>query len=535
MARLLSHRYRVEGTLVVTSAIHVGMGASDHDSDLALARDGRGRLFIPGTSLAGALQHWCALAYDPQDGGFRALWGQASGPEHQDNNASLLIVDDAILDPTSSPTSDDALKIEDRIEIRDGVRIDRCHGHAADEGKFDRAVLPQGTHIPLNLTLEIPNKTEANQKAVAMLGHMLDALKRGDIALGAARSRGLGHVTLHDQTIIIRQDFADAQGILQALAGGGIKQTPTDLAALSPRTPQHPPTLTFEITWKPKLPTLVKAGYAGIGVDTIPLVTAQDDGEVVPLIPGSSLKGILRSQAERILRTLNPRTADGDDDCVNDWDADTKGTASDPLIAALFGVAPKPLSKKSSQFTDGQSTNGPSPGLAALWVGDCRSRNKIPAQCWKELTETSTDLTPDNLFTPVAHVAIDRWLGGAADGLLFSTLEPKPDAADWDPITLTLHMQRISEQDRDAAVILVLLLIRDMAQGFIPIGFGTERGLGAICVETVRIAGRGLKDLGPLSQFQSCPLWKIGCPATSPLAIPGLQQAWDQYLGREKQ
>lgn len=53
-------------------------------------------------------------------------------------------------------------------------------------------------------------------------------------------------------------------------------------------------------------PILVKSGYATLGdADMVPVMTLRN-GESIHYLPGSSLKGVLRSHFERIARTLQP-------------------------------------------------------------------------------------------------------------------------------------------------------------------------------------------------------------------------------------
>ena len=63
MARDIIGRFRLRGTLVARTPLHVGGHGDDVDTDLPLARDGSGKLYIPGTSFAGALRQWCEQAF----------------------------------------------------------------------------------------------------------------------------------------------------------------------------------------------------------------------------------------------------------------------------------------------------------------------------------------------------------------------------------------------------------------------------------------------------------------------------------------
>lgn len=48
---------------------------------------------------------------------------------------------------------------------------------------------------------------------------------------------------------------------------------------------------------------MVKAEGEGIAVDILPLISGFDGG-ITFVLPGSSIKGALRTQAERIIRTV---------------------------------------------------------------------------------------------------------------------------------------------------------------------------------------------------------------------------------------
>lgn len=52
-------------------------------------------------------------------------------------------------------------------------------------------------------------------------------------------------------------------------------------------------------------PLLIRSGETGVyGSDMAPVVTMRNGRDAEPYLPGSSLKGVLRSHAERIARTL---------------------------------------------------------------------------------------------------------------------------------------------------------------------------------------------------------------------------------------
>ena len=87
------------------------------------------------------------------------------------------------------------------------------------------------------------------------------------------------------------------------------------------------------------------------------------------------------------------------------------------------------------------------------------------------------------------HVAIDRFTGGASEGALYSTRPVKRDEREresgWDPIHLVLDLSDFPEAEERAALALLKLLIRDLRDGYVFIGFSARRGMGEIAVERV--------------------------------------------------
>jgi CRISPR/Cas system CSM-associated protein Csm3 (group 7 of RAMP superfamily) len=93
-------------------------------------------------------------------------------------------------------------------------------------------------------------------------------------------------------------------------------------------------------------------------------------------------------------------------------------------------------------------------------------------------------------------VAIDRWTGGAAEGFLYSGLEPGP--LTWEPIRLRLDLNLLSEEK--PALALLYLTLRDLDRGRIALGFGANRGYGSLKVNKLAT------DLEALKGFPEPPL-----------------------------
>jgi CRISPR/Cas system CSM-associated protein Csm3 (group 7 of RAMP superfamily) len=183
--RGVDSRLRISCTLVARTPLHVGGVGPSVDTDLALAVNGAGDFYVPGTSLTGALRGWLlAGAADQRRNEVKRVWGSQ---EKDEGHASYVFVEDA-------PVSPPAGKTIVLSEIRDGVGIDRFTGAAANQIKYDRAILPRGTQIHFRMDVELAGSREEQDRARDLTHGVLEALAHGGIRLGAGKSRGLGRL-----------------------------------------------------------------------------------------------------------------------------------------------------------------------------------------------------------------------------------------------------------------------------------------------------------------------------------------------------
>jgi CRISPR/Cas system CSM-associated protein Csm3 (group 7 of RAMP superfamily) len=500
MARRIASRIKVSGTLVAQSPVHVGGIGGNPEVDLALAVNGQGQYYIPGTSLAGAFRSWMQIAENVDN-----LWGFQ---EKNDKNghASFVIVEDAPIQGVD-------------VEMRDGVGIDRVWGTAADRFKYDRAILPRGAKIPLNLTLEVSADFEGGRTQYKTLfASLLKSLENGEIRIGAAKTRGLGRVKLQNLSIC-ESKLCCRDGMLKSLRGDDSKITLDSLLNANQNF-RHNSSLTFVINWEPQSPVMVKAEGSGIAVDILPLVSAVENS-LTFVLPGSSIKGALRSQAERIVRTVrflqNSQKVDTHNSFIEQIDI--------PLVRDLFGEAAKTDKKK--------------PGnIGSLFVDDCYANRPINPTAWGNVEAATNEknlreaLNNANLqkTQQAFHVAVDRWTGGAADGMLYSALELM--GITWQPIRLTLDLNRLKDQ-RLEGIALLLLCLRDLAEGRIPLGYGTNRGMGALKVTSVVINGYNLND-NSLAKLKAVTLPNGSLTELNREILDSLDEAWKKWINNSE-
>lgn len=549
MSRPLQRRLTIEGRLLANAPVHVGGLAGREDVDLPLARDGQGRVYVPGTSVAGVLRDWMnSHLVDQQRSLVPSLWGPAmvGGTRNQDHgHASHVIVDDAFLEGTD-------------IEVWDHVRIDRRTGAAADRFKFDRAVLPAGTQIPLRLTVELPVRRfdgglEDDRRVRAGLGCLLNALLQGQVSLGAAVTRGLGSVMLDEAVTIRDEDWSSPEGIAAILRSRVPMLAVADLLAADVDLPladrislRQRSAALLTINWRPSGPLMVKSAQAGTGIDAVPFTSAIDRTRVAFTLPGSSIKGAFRSQAERIVRTVLGRRAP----LVSHGTSDTNDAqVREPLVSALFG-----LSRPRAERCDEPAPDPvlPQGARSRIRVATCVARNvSFDAGQWETVLDTphgsgdSSSLRrrlddivaappPPGQAAPALeqafHVAIDRWTGGSAEHLLFSTLEPTN--VTWAPLSFTLDVDGLPRGERHAAVTLLLLLVRDFGDNRIPLGYGSTRGFGSVALESahVRLLGDDWDDT--LRAFDGQPITN-GLAGLPEQAAMMLDAAWSVWLSEQ--
>ena len=380
-------------------------------------------------------------------------------------------------------------------ELRDGVGIDRYTGAGTDRIKFDREILPADTKLPFRLIFEEPTGTEILASGAQILASLLQALQGGEVLLGAAKSRGLDKVKLEDLTIV-EHKFASRVGILDVLRGRAQSSNGLELLCKDwQQQRRERPVITIAIEWAPKGPFMVKSALDGMVVDTLPLISRADSGFRLAL-PGSSSKGALRSQAERIAATLWNGSVEEDF---------LKQLARFPIVQNLFG-APK------ARDAPGDEQQDWLPGLSALSIADCFSKEPISAEALQHMESGGASVKdlPDwtkalpahqkngsgkPYLDPATHFAIDRWTGGASDKALFSVLEPWNFT--WEKLVLTIDPKRLPRDPAGAgesgtetalaAIALLLLTLGDFVRGEVPLGFGTNRGFGTVEVQDVQI------------------------------------------------
>lgn len=379
----------IEGKVVLQSPLLIGDGAgetADNFRDVHVLKNRQGEPFIPGTSLCGVLRGWLE-SFDLT--AVKEIFG---------DNDKLQ----------SSIQADDIALSGGEIISRDGVRIDSITGTVDSDGKFDYEAIERGATGDLRLLINL--RACHSLKIISnIVGYMLKKLQEG-IELGALTSKGFGLVTVENLSASL-YDFSDKADVAAWLLGKSAKKKiPPSTEDFSANKDNFIVDAEFKFN----------SSFIIRDYDTAATLKSRADF----VIPGTSLKGILRQRSEYILSKFGFEAS---------------------ILESLMGSADK---KTKSRFRVAESY-----------------------------------IAPKN-FAEVEHTRtrIDRFTGGTLQGTLFTTTPAyqKNDAAP----TFKLHFEIVNASKSEAG--LAIFLLRDLWLGHVAIGGeksigrGTLKGLSAV-------------------------------------------------------
>ncbi|WP_298490094.1 RAMP superfamily CRISPR-associated protein [uncultured Chloroflexus sp.] len=497
----------ITATLTLRTALHVGTGKDTETTDDLLRRDARGRLLIPGTAIAGALRSIAtrlaprfdseppcqALKGEQPNKACQCLVCQLFGDVNpqEDNEeavAARVLVYDAVLDTAPSLT------------IRDGVGIDRVTGAAArrERIKFDYEALPAGTTFKLRL--EIDSRLSNEQRTLPLLAAALAEWEQGRGAVGGRVGRGLGAFSLSDVQWIER-DLMQPDTLIEFLRNGppwhaadgdhnwltaNVKTARGFIRPYSDTLPVARSWVLAEFTLAATGPFLThdptQAGRGGF--DHAPVLTAYDQN-ARPVLPGSSLRGALRSQAERIARTLATLKA---------WD-NGKDTASRKAAFLTLCPACNPLTTKTDDPV--ASCNSfikalPKAKRDELEQEGAEEKLCLACQLFGSSWNGSRLRVEDAPFVGekverkvLDFLAIDRFTGGGRDTAKFDAVVL------WKP---KFRARLFLENPAPWELGWLALVLRDLHDGLITVGFGAAKGFGRCNIEDWKITFGFLVD-----------------------------------------
>ena len=525
-------RYELTIPVELTSELHIGGvdEVSNRDGEgtvISFCRNGLGEPTIPGRSIRGVVRATCDIARqalkdagDPatQNGeafskeNWISLWGDDTDYTGRSANDRGL-PSDASLPIRQSALTFHAVSFPARqtMTTRHGVGIDRTTGAASDGALYEHEFLPRGSTFDIRITAEgrdnepmgrdqskgVPGPAPSDT-VKKLLEFIVDVLNSGAICLGGRTGSGQGHIRVIEPKLRRLSGTTDAgtlttpADILNALIGQDEKGTSLPLE-LGGWTLEEPARITIE-WWsptgifvaedekltKPRKEEAQKKDPSANGV-TEPLRDPSvpwDEAQL--LIPGTSIRGALRSRASRIARTV--LAARGDLEPLASHDIHEQIAAEPNLVRYMFGC------------TDYRG---------AVTVHGCRS------------IERGTRVE-------VTHNVIDRWTGGVVNGGLFT--EAVYLGTEWEPIIIDIDLRRLLKNieaekgpeakrepaDADeaedgsakrkqpnpsqadyahASYVLLGLALAELSAGTLPLGSRSTRGLGQVVISSIDVRG----------------------------------------------
>ena len=541
-------RYELTIPVELTSELHIGGVDEVPERDgegtvVRFCRNGLGEPTIPGRSVKGAVRAACDVARHTmedaghpttQDGGafskasWVSLWGDDTdytGRSAKDrglrSNESLPIRKSALTFHAVSFPADQPMA------TRHGVGIDRTTGAASDGALYAHEFLPRGIAFTIRITAEgrddeptvnkqsdgIPGPAPSDS-VKKLLEFVVDVLESGAVSLGGRTGSGQGTIQVIGPKLRRTGGTTDSDtltapaNVLDTLIGQDEEGTPIPLE-LGGWSLDEPARITIN-WWSPtgifvaedENLTKQRKEKAQETDPTANGVTEPLRDPSVPwdeaqlLIPGTSIRGALRSRASRIARTV--LAARDELSTFASHDLHEQIAAEPNLVRYMFG---------STEYR------------GAVTVHDCLS------------TERGKRIE-------VTHNAIDRWTGGVIDGGLFT--EAVYLGTKWQPITIDIDLHQllnnieaekgpeddgktvgadqtgIGSEDREqsksthadyahAAYVLLGLVLAELSAGTLPLGSRSTRGLGQVVVSTIKVEGANRDDVAlPSLDLNGC-------------------------------
>ena len=540
-------RYELTISVTLTSELHIGgvdevLERDGEGTVIRFCHNGLKEPTIPGRSIKGAVRAACDIARQTmedaghpatQDGGVfsKASWVSLWGDDTDYTGKSLLDrrlrSDDSLpirqsaltFHAVSFPEYKDSDSGESPLPRRHGVGIDRTTGAASDGALYEHEFLPRGTKFDIRITAEgrddetmgrdqsegIPGPA-SSESVKKLLEFIVDVLTQHKVSLGGRTGSGQGSFTVGKPDLRTlaattgKETETSLTEALNSLIGAEATGSHTDLE-LGGWTLEEPARITID-WWSPtgifvaedekltkrRKEEAQKKNPEANGV-TEPLRDPSVPwNEAQLLIPGTSIRGALRSRASRIARTVLAAEAENKLTPFTSHDLHEQIAAEPNLVRYMFG---------STEYR------------SAVTVHDCLS------------TERGKRIE-------VTHNAIDRWTGGVIDGGLFT--EAVYLGTHWEPITIDIDLRQLlnnieaekgpeddgktvgadetgigsedSEQSKPthadyahAAYVLLGLVLAELSAGTLPLGSRSTRGLGQVIVSSIMVCGYARDDV----------------------------------------
>lgn len=411
-------KYKVRACCI--SSLHIGSAMGEKGEVLIHPVDGKP--FIQASSIAGVFRRTYASSY-----GVDAT-EKLFGNRHQQQNTNVSEYGSCVCFSDATFTEDENSSI--KMELRPHVRINRDTGTVdaskvsgtteMSGQKFDMEYIGAGARFWFDIYLY--HETEMER-----LENVLELLHLGQIQIGGKKSNGSGYIQFEK---LLKKSFdmtkeEDRKSWIKEdnLEDGDYEDYLSKLKLTIPSKNAYE----VKVTGKTENAVLIKSiAVSGVGKGVPDNENIQNSKKEY-IIPGSSLKGALRSQMERIARYLNQSS----------------------IIEEIFGSEECEIDKKKN--------------VGNLFVKDVVVGN-----------------IKDNDKVNLEHrIHIDKFTGGVMQGSLFSEKNIFGE--------LQIDIRISCNNNPEASLGLLVLALRDLAIGQMNLGSGYSVGKGIIDVKEIEI------------------------------------------------
>ena len=288
----------ITSILYKVNAVTVSPLSIKDGEDGLKVNESTGKAYIPGSSIAGAFRNYYEnyICRDCNNDS-NALFGGS------DTGMSKVVCYDAF------PLGD---ANKEMISSRPGIRIDREALSAVTGSKFKRTFLNEGIQFVFVFELNNYNEDDDFKKDQQQLENLIAAFAAGDILLGSNKTSGFGRFKV-DIIEKVAYDLTNYEDMFRYLSKD-TKASNITVSVLNKQLPSK--NIRFKVSAKTTTPLLIKDEIIRSSDEPDGINIKNGSGDFI--IPGSSLKGILRSRAEKLARTFS---------CIDDT-----------LITNIFGI-----------------------------------------------------------------------------------------------------------------------------------------------------------------------------------------------------
>lgn len=426
-SREIVERIIIQGDLVLETPAGFGSGDGGSLVDIPLLLDPLANCaLLTGASLAGALRSYLRERECGygNKGGKGALYSTLFGIQEDDWGEQSLLI---VCDSIGDKPS---------VELRDGVKINPRTRTAHDKNKFDFELIAAGSVFRIRMELLI--REDKRDDLIRGMAIALQGLERGEISLGIRKRRGFGRCKVSEWNVC-RYDLTEPKGLIGWLKNDEKeeREPESDISKLLGATDTDTDTdnrnsFTVNATFSLDGSLLIRSNFDDVNApDSVHLKSKRGEW-AVPVLSGTSLAGALRARALRIANTVSKN-----------------GNGSD-VVEELFGPDIKNVHSDDELFAS------------------------------RLITAETEIIKPLDLVQ--SRVKIDRFTGGAYPGALFH--EQPVFGQEGTAIRVNIMIQK----PEDAEIGLVLLLLKDLWTGDLPLGGETSVGRGRLRGETATLA-----------------------------------------------